>query len=81
MQRLAAAGQIATQYVDEDGRPTMDSRYNLNGSLWAIEGITSPDGRILGKMCHSERMRPQIARNLPGNNMQPIFRSGVQYFK
>lgn len=78
--RLAANGQIATQYVDMEGRPTMDIRYNPNGSLWAIEGITSPDGRVLGKMGHSERIGDQVAKNIEGNKNQKIFASGVAYF-
>ena len=79
--QLAAAGQIATQYVDPDGNPTMDMRYNPNGSVLAIEGITSPDGRVLGKMGHSERSGADLYRNVPGDKMQPIFASGVDYFK
>ena len=78
--RLAANGQIATQYVDMDGRPTMDIRYNPNGSLWAIEGITSPDGRVLGKMGHTERRGEQVAKNIPGEKNQKLFASGVAYF-
>ena len=78
--RLAANGQIATQYVDMEGHPTMDIRYNPNGSLWAIEGITSPDGRVLGKMGHSERIGDQVAKNIEGNKDQKIFASGVAYF-
>lgn len=78
--RLAANGQIATQYVDMDGKPTMDIRYNPNGSLWAIEGITSPDGRVLGKMGHTERRGEQVAKNIPGEKNQKLFASGVAYF-
>ena len=78
--RLAAAGQIATQYVDPDGRPTMDRRYNPNGSMLAIEGLTSPDGRVLGKMAHSERTGPYLAQNIAGAKTQPIFTAGVEYF-
>lgn len=78
--RLAAAGQIATQYVDPDGRPTMDGRYNPNGSMLAIEGLTSPDGRVLGKMAHSERTGPYLAQNIAGAKTQPIFTAGVEYF-
>ena len=78
--RLAANGQIATQYVDLSGNPTMDIRYNPNGSLWAIEGITSPDGRVLGKMGHTERRGDQVAKNIPGNKDQKLFASGVAYF-
>lgn len=78
--QLKANGQIATQYVDLNGDPTMDITFNPNGSLWAIEGITSPDGRVLGKMGHSERIGNQVAKNIPGNKDQKIFRSGVEYF-
>ena len=81
LQRLREAGQIATQYVDADGNPTMAMPDNPNGSIWAIEGITSPDGRILGKMAHSERMRDGVAQNIPGNKFQPIFQGGIHYFK
>ncbi len=77
---LKKNGQIATQYVDENGIPTMDMPYNPNGSYMAIEGITSPDGRILGKMGHSERRGSFLAKNIPGNKWQPIFESGVYYF-
>ncbi len=77
---LAENGQIATQYVDPLGEPTMDMPYNPNGSMWAIEGITSPDGRVLGKMGHSERIGDQVAKNVPGVKDQQIFRSGVEYF-
>ncbi|MBQ7916534.1 MAG: phosphoribosylformylglycinamidine synthase subunit PurQ, partial [Firmicutes bacterium] len=80
LERLAANGQIATQYVDLSGNPTMDIRYNPNGSLWAIEGITSPDGRVLGKMGHTERRGDQVAKNIPGNKDQKLFASGVAYF-
>ena len=81
IQQLANNGQIATQYVDLDGNPTMDIRYNPNTSVEAIEGITSPDGRVLGKMGHSERMGGFIGKNVPGNKDQKIFESGVAYFK
>jgi len=74
-------GQVATTYVDLAGNPTMDSRYNPNGSVYAIEGITSPDGRVLGKMGHSERIGKNVARNIIGNQDMKIFESGVQYFK
>ncbi|HAX72201.1 MAG TPA: phosphoribosylformylglycinamidine synthase [Firmicutes bacterium] len=79
--QLIANGQVATQYVDPSGNPTMDGIYNPNGSIAAIEGITSPDGRILGKMGHSERMGSQIFKNVPGNYDQQIFANGVKYFK
>lgn len=81
IQRLANNGQIATQYVDLDGNPTMDIRYNPNTSIDAIEGITSPDGRVLGKMGHSERKGSYIGKNVPGEKDQKIFESGVAYFK
>ncbi len=77
---LAASGQIATQYCDADGAPSMDIAINPNGSLAAIEGITSPCGRILGKMAHSERSGIQVAKNIPGTKHQPIFTAGVAYF-
>lgn len=73
-------GQIATQYVDPDGNPTMDIPYNPNGSVWAIEGITSRDGRIFGKMAHDERYTPNTFMNVPGKKDQKIFESGVAYF-
>ncbi|MDE6666426.1 MAG: phosphoribosylformylglycinamidine synthase [Ruminococcus sp.] len=81
IQRLANNGQIATQYVDLDGNPTMDIRYNPNTSIEAIEGITSPDGRVLGKMGHSERKGSYICKNVAGEKDQKIFESGVNYFK
>ena len=74
-------GQIATQYVDLAGNPTMDEDFNPNGSYFAIEGITSPDGRVLGKMAHSERRGNSVAVNIYGNQDQRIFASGVKYFK
>lgn len=77
----AANGQIATQYTDFEGHPTYDSRFNPNGSAWAIEGITSPDGRVLGKMGHSERCGTNIAKNIDGNKYQPLFEAGVKYFR
>ena len=78
---LITNGQIATQYVDLDGNPSNDIVYNPNGSYEAIEGITSPDGRILGKMAHSERTGRGVAINVPGNQYQPIFTGGVNYFR
>jgi len=78
--QLAANGQIATQYIDPDGLPTMDGRYNPNGSYAAIEGITSPDGRIFGKMAHSERSGIDLLKNVPGTYDQQIFKAGVNYF-
>ena len=78
---LAKNGQIATQYVDLSGNPTMDIHYNPNTSMAAIEGITSPDGRVFGKMGHSERIGKNLYRNVPGEKDQRIFQSGVDYFK
>ncbi len=78
--QLAANGQIATQYVDEKGQPTMDIRFNPNGSVHAIEGITSPDGRVFGKMGHTERFASDLYRNVPGEKFQPIFKGAVDYF-
>ena len=78
--KLYENGQVATQYVDIDGNPTMDEDYNINGSYSAIEGITSPDGRVLGKMAHSERIGQSVAVNIPCNQNQMIFESGVEYF-
>ena len=78
---LAENGQIATQYVDLEGAPSMDIRFNPNSSFDAIEGITSPDGRVLGKMGHSERIGIDICKNVPGSKDQKIFESGVAYFK
>ena len=78
---LAQRGQIATQYVDEAGQPTLDDDWNPNGSLWAVEGITSPDGRVLGKMGHSERIGPNLYRNVPGDYDMKLFQSAVRYFR
>ena len=78
---LMRNGQIAFQYAGEDGHATMESPYNPNGSTWAIEGIVSPDGRILGKMGHSERYRKGLLKNVPGNKEQNIFRNAVEYFR
>jgi phosphoribosylformylglycinamidine synthase len=79
--RLIGNGQIATQYVDLDGKPSMEAAYNPNESLLAIEGITSPDGRVLGKMAHSERIGGNLYKNVAGNNDQKIFEAGVAYFR
>ena len=79
--RLFANGQVATQYVDLDGSPTMDEEWNVNGSYASIEGITSPDGRVLGKMAHSERRGDSVAVNIYGEQDMKIFESGVAYFK
>ncbi|WP_018143136.1 phosphoribosylformylglycinamidine synthase [Alloscardovia criceti] len=73
-------GQVATQYVDEDGQPSMDLAVNPNGSLLAIESITSPDGRVLGKMSHTERNGYGVYSNVPGNKFQPLIEGGVSYF-
>lgn len=82
IRELAAKGQIATQYVDLSGKATYDSEYNPNQSVLAVEGITSPDGRVLGKMAHTERFSADdVFKNIAGNKLQPIFKSGVEYFK
>ena len=81
VKQLADNGQIATQYVDLNGNPSSDIAYNINGSVCAIEGITSPDGRILGKMGHSERKGENLYKNVPFEKDQKIFESGVAYFK
>ncbi|MGI6109676.1 MAG: phosphoribosylformylglycinamidine synthase [Eubacteriaceae bacterium] len=81
LEALIANGQIATQYVDMNGNATMDGRFNPNGSRFAVEGITSADGRILGKMGHSERIGRNLYKNIPGQTDQKIFESGVRYFK
>ena len=78
---LAATGQIATQYCDADGAPSMDIAINPNGSLAAIEGITSPCGRVFGKMAHTERAGSMVAQNIPGNKHQPLFSAGIRFFK
>ena len=78
---LIINGQIATQYVDLNGKPTMDGEYNPNGSVYAIEGITSKDGRIFGKMGHSERVGENLYKNIIGEKEQNIFRNGVNYFR
>ena len=81
IKELAKNGQIATQYINPDGMATYDIDWNPNGSVSAIEGITSPDGRILGKMGHSERIGNNVAFNVPGAKDQKIFEAGVNYFK
>jgi len=78
---LAANGQIAAQYCDINGNPTYDIRYNPNGSRFAVEAITSPDGRVLGKMGHTERVGDGLYQNVPGNSRMPIFESAMDYFK
>jgi phosphoribosylformylglycinamidine synthase len=80
LEHLAENGQIATQYVDDDGAPTMDIAGNPNGSLWAVEGITSPDGRVFGKMGHSERVGPGLYRNVPGSYDLGLFQAARDYF-
>lgn len=79
--KLFANGQVATQYADQNGNVSMDEEYNVNGSYCAIEGITSSDGRCLGKMAHSERRDTAVAMNIYGEQDMKIFESGVQYFK
>ena len=78
---LIAHGQVATQYVNAAGQPTMDIDANPNGSMEAIEGIFSPDGRVFGKMGHLERRGPFVGVNIPGNKHQPLFESGAEYFR
>ena len=80
MQQLVANGQVATQYVDLSGEPAGETIWNPNGSVCAVEGITSPDGRVFGKMCHSERRGEDLYRNVPGEKDQKLFESGVRYF-
>lgn len=79
--KLRVRGQIATQYVDEDGNPSLAEPFNPNGSVYAVEGITSPDGRVFGKMGHSERIGEDVACNVPGNKDQQLFEAGVAYYK
>ena len=81
LDKLFADGQVATQYVDMDGRASMDEEYNINGSYRAIEGITSPDGRCFGKMAHAERRDDGVAVNIYGEQDMKIFESGVRYFR
>ena len=81
LDKLFTNGQVATQYVNEAGQPTMDEEWNVNGSYMAIEGITSPDGRVLGKMAHSERRGDHVAMNIYGEQDMKLFESGVEYFK
>lgn len=80
MKQMIANGQIATQYVDYQGQPSLDIPFNPNGSLYAVEGITSPDGRVFGKMGHSERIGKNLYKNIPGEKDQRLFESGVNYF-
>ena len=81
IKELFANGQVATQYVNEQGQPTMDEEWNVNGSYYAIEGITSPDGRCLGKMAHIERKGNSVAMNIYGEQDLKVFEAGVKYFK
>lgn len=81
IERLKKSGQIATQYVNEEDCPTYEGLYNINGSFEAIEGITSPDGRVFGKMAHSERIDKDLYKNIPGDKNQLIFESGIKYYK
>ncbi|MBO4461508.1 MAG: phosphoribosylformylglycinamidine synthase, partial [Lachnospiraceae bacterium] len=81
LDKLIANGQVATQYVDLNGNASMDEEWNINGSYMAIEGITSPDGRVFGKMAHAERRGDYVAINIYGNQDMQIFESGVKYFK
>ena len=81
LDKLFENGQVATQYVNEAGQPTMDEEWNVNGSYMAIEGITSPDGRVLGKMAHAERKGRSVAMNIYGEQDMKLFESGVKYFK
>lgn len=81
LDKLFENGQVATQYVDANGNPTMDEEWNPNGSYLAIEGITSPDGRVLGKMAHSERRDSSVAINIYGEQDMKLFESGVKYFQ
>ena len=80
LETLAKDGRIATQYVDLDGKPTMDIEGNPNGSDWAVEGITSPCGRVFGKMGHSERVGPELYRNVPGDYDLGLFDAAKDYF-
>ncbi len=81
IKKLIENGQIATCYSDPEGRVSMDDMWNINGSFYAVEGITSPDGRCLGKMCHSERTGRGVAVNISGDQDMRIFESGVNYFR
>ena len=81
IRKLAENGQIATQYVDLSGNATNDVQFNPNDSMFAIEGITSPDGRVFGKMGHSERIGSGLYKNVPGNYDIKMFEAAVKYFK
>ena len=81
LETLVKNGQVATQYVDLNGNPSSDIRYNPNGSMQAIEGITSPCGLVFGKMGHTERFGSNVGKNVSGDKIQPIFEGGVEYFR
>ena len=81
LKNLAKMGQIATQYVDLEGNATGDIRFNPNGSMLAVEGITSPDGRVFGKMGHAERVGKGLYKNVDGNYFMKLFENAVEYFK
>lgn len=81
MKKLINNGQISTQYVDANGNATEDIKCNPNGSIFAVEGISSPDGRILGKMAHSERISYGTLKNISGNKDQKIFDAGIKYYR
>ena len=81
VRKLAKNGQIATQYVDLDGNATVDVQYNPNDSIFAVEGITSPDGRVFGKMGHSERVGSGLYKNVPGNYDIRMFEAAAKYYK
>ena len=80
LDRFFANAQIATVYVDPEGNPALHPPYNPNGSAGAVEGLTSPDGRIFGRMAHAERVGPYVAKNIPGEKDGRIFLAGVEYF-
>jgi phosphoribosylformylglycinamidine synthase len=79
--KLFANGQVATRYADINGNISMDEEWNINGSFACIEGITSPDGRVFGRMCHAERRGEAVAMNIYGEQDMKIFESGVAYFR
>jgi len=81
LRQLLSSGQVATQYVDAQGQPTLDSEFNPNGSALAIEALSSPDGRVLGKMAHAERYLPHLWANVPGEKDMQLFRAGVDYYR
>ena len=81
LEKLFENGQVATRYCDPEGVISMDEEWNINGSYLAVEGITSPDGRVLGKMAHSERRDRSVAVNIYGEQDMKIFESGVEYFR